>query len=77
MAHLLKYDSIYGTLPNKVTYDDSHIIVDGKAYPLFQQRDVKNVDGMDWVQKLLLSRPVNMQDVANRAPKIVCPSADM
>lgn len=44
MAHLLKYDSIYGTLPNKVTYDDSHIIVDGKAYPLFQQQDVKNVD---------------------------------
>lgn len=44
MAHLLKYDSIYGTLKNNVTYDTGHIIVDGKPYPLFQQKDVKDVD---------------------------------
>lgn len=44
MAHLLKYDSIYGPMKKKVTYDASNIIVDGKAYPLFQQQDVKNVD---------------------------------
>ena len=44
MAHLLKYDSIYGTWKNNVTYDTGHIIVDGKAYPLFQQKDVKDVD---------------------------------
>lgn len=44
MAHLLKYDSIYGIMPNEVTYDDKHIIVDGKKYPLFQEKNIKNVD---------------------------------
>jgi hypothetical protein len=44
MAHLLKYDSIYGVFPHNVTYDDRHIIVDDEAYPLFQEKDCKNVD---------------------------------
>ena len=44
MAHLLKYDSIYGIMPNDVSYDDTHILVDGKPYPLFQEKNVKNVD---------------------------------
>ncbi len=44
MAHLLKYDSIYGIMPNEVSYDEQHIIVDGKRYPLFQEKNVKNVD---------------------------------
>lgn len=44
MAHLLKYDSIYGIMPNEVSYDDTHIFVDGKPYPLFQEKNVKNVD---------------------------------
>lgn len=30
MAHLLKYDSVHGTLPNEVTYGDDYIAVDGK-----------------------------------------------
>ncbi|WP_301859525.1 type I glyceraldehyde-3-phosphate dehydrogenase [uncultured Megasphaera sp.] len=44
MSHLLKYDSIYGIMPNDVSYDDANIIVDGKKYPLFQEHDVKQVD---------------------------------
>lgn len=44
MAHLLKYDSIYGPYQGDVSYDDQNLIVDGKAYPLFQEKDVKNVD---------------------------------
>lgn len=44
MAHLLKYDSIYGIFPPRVTYDERHILVDGKAYPLFQEKDCKQVD---------------------------------
>jgi len=31
LAHLLKYDSILGNLPNKVTHTDDTISVDGKA----------------------------------------------
>jgi len=30
LAHLLKYDSNYGRFPGEVSYDDEHIIVDGK-----------------------------------------------
>lgn len=30
LAHLLKYDSTHGTLPNEVSFDEEHIIVDGK-----------------------------------------------
>jgi len=30
MAHLLKYDSVHGTLPNEVTYGDDYIAIDGK-----------------------------------------------
>lgn len=44
MAHLLKYDSIYGIMQNEISYDDRYLRVDGRAYPLFQERNVKNVD---------------------------------
>ncbi len=30
LAHLLKYDSNYGRFPGEVSYDDAHIIVNGK-----------------------------------------------
>ncbi len=30
LAHLLKYDSNYGRFPGEVSYDDEHIIVNGK-----------------------------------------------
>ena len=30
LAHLLKYDSVYGRFPGEVTYDDDFIVVDGK-----------------------------------------------
>ena len=44
MAHLLKYDSIFGTMPDDIAYDDSHISVNGVRYPLFQEKDIKRVD---------------------------------
>ncbi|WP_456447698.1 type I glyceraldehyde-3-phosphate dehydrogenase [Oceanithermus sp.] len=30
LAHLLKYDSVYGRFPGEVTYDEEFIVVDGK-----------------------------------------------
>ncbi len=30
LAHLLKYDSVYGRFPGEVAYDDEFIVVDGK-----------------------------------------------
>ena len=39
LAHLLKYDSILGNLPNKVTYTDDTISVDGKSFKVFMTKD--------------------------------------
>lgn len=42
-ARLFKYDSTHGTFDGEVTFDDSHLIVNGKAIPLFSDRDPKNL----------------------------------
>lgn len=39
LAHLLKYDSNYGRYRRKVEFDDANIIVDGKKYPVFAEKD--------------------------------------
>ena len=44
MAHLLKYDSIHGVLPYPVSFDDKSIIVDGKHYLFFHERDIANLN---------------------------------
>ncbi len=45
MAHLLKYDSIHGVLPNDVTFDDEHLYVDGKSFSFFRK---KNITDLNW-----------------------------
>lgn len=45
MAHLLKYDSIHGVLPNEVTFDEQNIFVDGKSYSFFRK---KNISDLNW-----------------------------
>ena len=42
-AHLLKYDSTFGTWEHEVSFDDSHLIVDGKAIPIFGVKDPKEL----------------------------------
>ncbi len=39
LAHLLKFDSNYGRYNHEVTFDDSHVIVDGIKYPVFAEKD--------------------------------------
>lgn len=39
LAHLLKHDSNYGTLEHEVSYDETHIIVDGVSIPVSAERD--------------------------------------
>lgn len=39
LAYLLKHDSNYGNYHHEVTYDDSHIIVDGVKIPVLAERD--------------------------------------
>ena len=47
LAHLLKYDSIHGLFPGKVESDDNSIIVDGKKYPVYAERDPNNLPWRD------------------------------
>jgi glyceraldehyde 3-phosphate dehydrogenase len=44
MAHLIKYDSIHGVLPREVTYDETSIIIDGKSYLFFHEREIARLD---------------------------------
>ena len=51
MAHLIKYDSIHGVLPNLVSFDENHIIIDGKSYIFHHEKDISNLNwnGIDIV----------------------------
>src|SRR5271169_6639158 len=44
LAYLLKYDSILGNLPNKVTHTDDSIAVDGKSFKVFRVKDPAELD---------------------------------
>jgi glyceraldehyde 3-phosphate dehydrogenase len=43
LAHLLKYDSIYGRFPGEVAYDDQYLYVDGKAIRATAVKDPKEI----------------------------------
>lgn len=44
MAHLIKYDSIHGVLPYECSYDENSIVVDGKPYLFFHEKNIANLD---------------------------------
>lgn len=39
LAHLLKYDSTYGTFDRNVTFDDENVIVDDKKFRVLSEKD--------------------------------------
>ncbi|OGH80961.1 MAG: type I glyceraldehyde-3-phosphate dehydrogenase [Candidatus Magasanikbacteria bacterium RIFCSPLOWO2_02_FULL_44_11] len=39
LAHLLRYDTAYGTWLKEVSYDDKHLIVEGKKIPVFAEKE--------------------------------------
>lgn len=51
MAHLIKYDSIHGVLPNVVSFDENYIIIDNKSYVFYHEKDISNLNwnGIDIV----------------------------
>ena len=44
MAHLLKYDSIHGVLPNIIKSDEEHIFVDNHSFLYFREKNIKNLN---------------------------------
>ena len=39
LAYLLQHDTAHGTLSHEVTFDDTHIIVDGKSFMVLSERE--------------------------------------
>lgn len=44
MAHLIKYDSIHGVLPNEVSHSEDAIIIDGKNYPFLRKSTIAELN---------------------------------
>nr|WP_317632730.1 type I glyceraldehyde-3-phosphate dehydrogenase [uncultured Flavobacterium sp.] len=44
MAHLLKYDSIHGVLPNKITFDETGILIDENHVKFFHEKEISKLD---------------------------------
>lgn len=44
MAHLLKYDSIHGILPEKVSHSDTHLLVGSDSITYLQEAEIENLD---------------------------------
>lgn len=44
MSHLIKYDSIHGVLPYECSFDDKAIMVNGKSYLFFHEKDIADLD---------------------------------
>ena len=63
LAHLLKYDSILGNLPHKVTHTDDSISVEGKAFRVFKVKDPAEID---WAS---VGAPPAPQIVLLRSPR--------
>ncbi|MEM9053518.1 MAG: type I glyceraldehyde-3-phosphate dehydrogenase [Bacteroidota bacterium] len=47
LAHLFKYDSSQGGYPGDVSHSGDNIVVDGKSYKLFAERDPENLPWAD------------------------------
>lgn len=47
LAHLLKYDSTYGTYNKDVSFDEENIIVDGRKIQIFAEKDPLNLPWSD------------------------------
>jgi glyceraldehyde-3-phosphate dehydrogenase type I len=43
LAHLFKYDSVFGPYKGEVRSENNHILVDGKAIRVFSEREPKNI----------------------------------
>ena len=44
MSHLIKYDSIHGVLPYECSFDESGIIVNGRHYLFFHEKDIARLN---------------------------------
>jgi glyceraldehyde 3-phosphate dehydrogenase len=44
LAHLLKYDSVLGNLPHKITHTEDSISIEGRSFKVFKTKDPAEID---------------------------------
>ncbi len=54
LAHLLKYDSVYGIYPRDVKYEDDYLIVDGHKIRVFAETDPAKIPWGDYGVELVV-----------------------
>ncbi|GAG24490.1 unnamed protein product, partial [marine sediment metagenome] len=47
LAHLLKYDSVYGRYGKEIDFDEESITVDGKKFAVFAEKDPEKLSWKD------------------------------
>ncbi|MFP4370232.1 MAG: type I glyceraldehyde-3-phosphate dehydrogenase [Candidatus Kapaibacterium sp.] len=47
LAHLLKWDSVYGKFQGEISTDDKGLVVDGKHIPIFSEKDPEQIPWKD------------------------------
>jgi glyceraldehyde 3-phosphate dehydrogenase len=62
LAHLLKYDSILGNLPNDIKSGDDFISVDGKKIKVFSERDPANLKWADYGAQIVIESTGHFTD---------------
>ncbi len=64
LAHLLKYDSILGNLPNKITAGEDFISVDGKKIKVWAERDPAKLPWADVGAQIVVESTGHFTDAA-------------
>jgi len=54
LAHLLQYDSVYGKYDKEVSFDDSHLIINGKKIKILAEKDPSKLPWKDLEIDLVL-----------------------
>jgi len=62
LAHLLKYDSVHGTIPNEIKATESSIIVDGKEIKVLAQKDPAQLPWKDLGVDLVIESTGKFRD---------------
>ena len=85
LAYMLKYDSVHGRFPAKVTYTENAIVVDGRSIPVFAEKDPANLPwskvGAEYIVEstgLFLTKEKAAGHIAAGAKKVImsAPSKD-
>ena len=70
LAHLLKYDGIYGRFPGTVEQGDGEIVVDGAAMKSMEERDPAKLPWGDLGAEIVLESTGFFRDVDDAAKHI-------